>query len=131
MPNKAYAREWLAFARRHLETATLLYEANHYGDVIVIEAQQAMEKSLKALLALDNVKIPRSHDLGEIAALLHATISFREEEKSLLERATDYYKEDRYPNPRYSLPSQEEVESILAFARQLHEQVAEVVETAV
>jgi hypothetical protein len=34
MANKTYAREWLAFSKRNLATAVLLFEANHYWVIV-------------------------------------------------------------------------------------------------
>lgn len=34
MANKTYAKKWLVFAMKNLNTAKLLYEANHYEDII-------------------------------------------------------------------------------------------------
>jgi HEPN domain-containing protein len=52
MPNYQYASEWLNFARKHLETAELLYRENHYPDIIAIELHQTIEKSFKAYRTL-------------------------------------------------------------------------------
>jgi len=49
MANKTYAKEWLVFAMKNLNTAKLLYEANHYEDIIGIELQQVLEKVLKSM----------------------------------------------------------------------------------
>jgi hypothetical protein len=40
---------------------------------------------------------------------------------SFLEIATDYFKEDRYPNPCYNLPQREEIEKVLLFTYYLFE----------
>lgn len=124
MPNEVYAQEWLSFAYRNLLTAIRLDEVDHFTDIIVIEAEQAIEKMLKALLAYENKKIPKSHFLDELASLTDMIV-FDDEEMSLLEKATDYYREDRYPNPRYTLPSREETRQILDYARTLFERVCE------
>ncbi len=55
MANKTYAKEWLLFSKKNLDTAKLL----------------------------------------------------------LLRMATNYYKEYRYPNPNYSVPSRKEIEEVL------------------
>ena len=50
------------------ETATL--GTGKALDTVCFHAQQAAEKSLKALLALENVPYPFHHDLGELAGLV-------------------------------------------------------------
>jgi hypothetical protein len=37
--------------------------------------------------------------------------------------ATDYYKEDRYPNPNYSLPPREEIKELLDFTQNFFDRV--------
>ena len=41
-------------------------------DMVCFHAQQAVEKSLKALLAMKDVEHPWRHDLGELLALVRA-----------------------------------------------------------
>ncbi|SHO81118.1 hypothetical protein MNB_SV-15-600 [hydrothermal vent metagenome] len=81
MVNKTYALEWLNFSIKNLNTAKLLFEANHYEDEIVF-----------------------------------------------LREATNYYKEDRYPNPNYFLPSKEEIKEILDFTDKLFYRVCQILE---
>lgn len=115
MPNKPYAVEWLFFAKRNIDTAVLLYNASHYEDIIGIELQQALEKVLKSVLAFQNLKIPKEHDLVKIYFLIEPFIVLQEQDVVRLRMATDYYKEDRYPNPYYQLPSREEIKDMLDF----------------
>lgn len=51
MGNQVYALEWLQFASCNLITAQHLFEVNHFTDIIVIDAQQAIEKTLKSIIA--------------------------------------------------------------------------------
>jgi len=125
MPNRAYAKEWLEFAIKNLETAQLLYNANHYEDIIGVEIQQSLEKILKSLLAYKNIKIPKTHKLVEI--LEYTNLALNKEEKFLLEIATDYYRSDRYPNPNYTLPSREEIKEVLDFTKNLFGEVCKIV----
>lgn len=119
MPNRAYCTEWLRFAKKDLETAKVLFEADHYTDTIGVQLQQALEKSLKALFAFKNEKIPREHDLVKIYFLLDEDALIDDEAIMLLRIATNYYMEERYPNPRYTLPPHEEIEKILTFTHSL------------
>lgn len=69
----AEARRWLHFAlddlasaRLHLSTAMILPNQACY------HAQQAAEKSLKAILIARGVRFPKTHDLLALAAILPA-----------------------------------------------------------
>lgn len=125
MGNKVYALEWLQFASRSLITAKHLLNVNHFTDIIVLDAQQALEKTLKAILAYQNKKITKTHNLDELASLIVDTIIFNEDEVRLLEKITDYYREDRYPNPNYTLPKRDETIEIVHFAQKLFDDVCQ------
>ena len=47
MLNPKYANEWLDLADKHLSTARLLFDADHYTDIIGTELQKALERYLK------------------------------------------------------------------------------------
>jgi len=128
MANKPYAIEWLEFSYKNLLTGKHLYEVNHFTDIIVVDLQQAIEKMLKAVLANENRKITKTHNLDELASLISDKIEFDENEIELLEKTTDFYREDRYPNPNYSLPSQEETKDILDFSEMLFEKVCDILD---
>jgi len=112
MANSKYALEWLDLADHNLKAAEILFHAHHFTDVIGCEIQQALEKSLKSLLANRNAKIPKTHNLVELY-VLQSDINLEEYELSFLDQATLYYIGDRYPGPRYSLPPREEIEALL------------------
>jgi HEPN domain-containing protein len=128
MANTAYAKEWLTFAKKNLDTAKLLFEVNHYEDIIGVELQQALEKVLKSILANKNLKIQKDHDLVKIYYTIEEYLQIEEDEIVLLKIATDYYKEDRYPNPNYFLPPREEIKEVLDFTAKLFDRVCGILE---
>ena len=126
MANKSYANEWLTFSIKNLNTAKLLYEVNHYEDIIGVELQQTLEKLLKSIFANENIKIPKDHDLVKLYYTIEKFVNLEENEVIYLRIATDYYKEDRYPNPNYSLPPREEVREVLDFTQKLFDRVCSI-----
>lgn len=65
------ARQFLAVAERDLDTFRLLAETRSIADESVgFHAQQALEKCLKAVLALHGVEFRRTHDLAVLLDLL-------------------------------------------------------------
>jgi HEPN domain-containing protein len=124
MPNYQYASEWLNFARKHLETAELLYRENHYPDIIAIELHQTIEKSFKAVLAFNGVRIIRSHNLLELHKLCNNYIDLSIQDTDSLMEINDYYEAERYPGPKYSLPEVNEIEKNLAISNQLYSSIA-------
>lgn len=123
MSNKVYAQEWLSFAKRNIETARLLFNVKHYEDIIGVEIQQAIEKLLKSIMAYAGIKIPKEHDLVRLYFLVDTVLQIEDSEIVLLRIATNYYKEDRYPNPNYSLPPRSEVKEVLEFAEKIFDAV--------
>lgn len=125
MPNKTYALEWLNLASRNLETARLLLRENHYTDSIAIETQQTIEKSFKAIYAYFGINIPRTHSLTVLFNFVSEKILFDEIDIDVVIAISDFYETDRYPGPKYILPSREEVEYYFQFAQQLFKKIEE------
>jgi len=130
-PEKTWgtAREWLARARgalalaRAQKTNEILYEDLCY------EAQQAVEKALKALLVFRGRKFRFTHDLEELATEI---VGHDTEAPELLKEAialTRYAVEARYPGP-YEPATQEEHQEALRLADAVVAWVTETIEGA-
>jgi HEPN domain-containing protein len=91
-------REWIAKAESDLITAahTLKLGARCPTDSVCFHAQQCVEKYLKALLVLERVDFPRTHDLEKLTSLLPVRVRprFTPSEQAIL---TDYATAARYP----------------------------------
>ncbi len=64
-----HAEGLLKKAGNDLIAARATLETHHATDTVCFHAQQAVEKSLKAILALHDVAYPWRHDLGELLRL--------------------------------------------------------------
>lgn len=124
MANKQYALEWLELAKHNLEAADLLFNSGHYTDVIGIEIHQAIEKTIKAVYAYNNIKILKTHNLLRLANNCNLT-SIIQADYDILEKASDYYNESRYPGPKYQMPDIKEIETVLNIAHKLYEKVSQ------
>ncbi|RLD60306.1 MAG: hypothetical protein DRI95_15760 [Bacteroidetes bacterium] len=116
--NKTASIEWLTIAYHDLKSAQILFEANHFTDSIGNDLQQAIEKILKSIFAFKNKKIPKTHNLYELYILTEG-LQLQENEINILDTATEYLKEDRYPNPNYILPPKKEIKGVMEFAEEL------------
>jgi HEPN domain-containing protein len=91
-------REWLAKAENDLKTAahTLKLGADCPTDTVCFHAQQCVEKYVKAVLVLQGIDFPKTHDLENLAGLLpgRVRLSLSAEEQG---RLTDYATGARYP----------------------------------
>ncbi len=91
-------REWVAKAESDLKTAvyTLKVKDESTADTICYHAQQCAEKYFKAALTNMGRDFPRTHDIGELVALVPVKQrpKLSPEEQRLL---TDYAVTMRYP----------------------------------
>jgi len=121
--NEASAKEWLNKAWHHFSSGKLLYEAEHYTDVIAVDFHYAVEVTLKSILALQNKKIVKTHDLIDISEQVSEYIEFDFEEKKLLILISTYHIRGSYPPRDRKMPSRKELKVVLDFAETLFEEV--------
>jgi len=126
--NKISAKEWLEKAWHNLSGAKIFYEVNHYTDVTAVEIHYAAEKTLKSVLAFENKKILKTHDLNEIHSLIQEVISFDENELEILDIISDYHIEESYPAFDRKLPPREEIKEVLDFTAKLFDRVCGILE---
>ena len=69
----AEALRWLEFARRDLRIVAALHADPTLFTAACVHAQQAAEKSLKAVLVLHDLPVPFTHDLAYLRRLLETT----------------------------------------------------------
>lgn len=91
-------REWVLKAENDLKNAahTLLLGKECPTDTVCFHAQQCAEKYVKALLVLDGIPFPKTHDLERLVSLVPSATrpSLTLAEQSLL---TEYATGARYP----------------------------------
>jgi HEPN domain-containing protein len=109
MPNQTYAKEWLDRAKRNLDTAVLLFNHNHYTDVIAIDIHQTLEKAFKSVYAYHGISIPRTHNLLPLFEFVRNKISIEDVNVDDILVISDYYDSDRYPGSKYKQSSKFEV----------------------
>lgn len=126
--NKTSAKEWLNKAWHHFSSAKILYEANHYTDVIAVDLHYAVEVTLKAFLAYENQKIVKTHDLIEISELVKDKISFDYEEKKMMVLISTYHIKGSYPPRDNKMPSRDEIKEVLEFASELFDKVCSILD---
>ena len=121
--NEKSAKEWLNKAWHHLSSAKILFEVHHYTDTIAVDLHYAVEVTLKAFLAYENKKIPKTHDLIELHAHVRDKIDFNEDELALLDKITNYHIKGSYPPHDKFLPQREEIQEVLIFSEHLFNNV--------
>ncbi len=104
----AVVREWVTKADNDLKTSkqTLKLDEDSPTDTICFHAQQCVEKYIKALMVLNQIPFPKTHNLIELLNLLptkyHSLLS--KDEQQLL---TVYATVTRYPGDYEDIPLSE------------------------
>ena len=89
-------RGWLAKAESDLSAARRILGGPGPYDTACFHAQQAIEKCLKAVLSCEGARIPRTHDLGDLAELVQAVRPDIELDAEGLSEITPFAVELRY-----------------------------------
>jgi len=126
--NKTTTKEWLKKAWHNLSGAKIFYNVNHYTDTIAVELHYTVEKILKSLLAYQNKKIPKTHDLTKIHSFITDIIEFNEKELELLDIISEYHIEESYPAFNRPLPPRSEIKEVLKFTEKLFEDVCKILD---
>jgi len=124
--NEAAAKEWLNKAWHHFSSGKLLYDANHYADVIAVDFHYAAELILKSFLAYENKKILKIHDLNELSFLVEKYISFSLDEQKLMAIISKYHIKGSYPTRDRQMPSKEELKVVMDFIDALLSQACKI-----
>lgn len=86
---------WIEIAEYDIETAQAMFKTKRYLYVLFM-CQQAVEKTLKALVTKETEKFPpKTHDLIQLVEL--TSLKPSDEQKEILAKLTFYYIETRYP----------------------------------
>ncbi len=84
-----------------------------------LNLQITLGKTFKAVFAYYGQVIPRTHSLPILFNFLKDKIEIEEAIIDDLIVISDYYETDRYPGPRYFVPSREEVETYFDFTESM------------
>ena len=98
--------KWLKRAKSNLKIAKTKKDKDIYYEDLCFEAQQCVEKALKALLLYLNEEIPKFHSFHILLAKLEKHIEIPDDIKDVTE-LTDYAVQTRYPGDYTPLSKQE------------------------
>jgi len=118
------ARDWLAKAATDLLVCErLLLEGAEFSEAVAFHAQQAAEKSLKALLVARQVEFPKTHDIERLLELVAHGDGPLAEALADAPELTPYGVEYRYPG-EYAPVSAETANACVSFARKVYDEIA-------
>jgi HEPN domain-containing protein len=114
-------KEWIKKADHDLGSAKIIYlHLPDYFDTIAFHCQQAVEKSIKAILVFFKIEFQRSHDLVYLLELLSRKIEIDEIKFRNAFTLNNYAVQIRYPNKIVKL-TKEEIEMAIQIAEEFQE----------
>lgn len=127
--DKESAKDWLRLAKIDLDSANKLAgPPDPIPSTCLYHCQQAAEKSAKAVLALNNEKVPNIHDVGRILELIEEYDERLTSFASAAEELTLYATEYRYPKAGVKPISEADVAKAISDAKEIFNLVSSIVE---
>ena len=101
---KEVSRDWLKAATDDLETIAKIIDHEHLTNIVAFHAQQAVEKSLKAVIEEYGLEITKIHSLARLVEITRPYLSMALDD-TLVETLDRLYIDARYPGELGLLPS--------------------------
>ena len=122
------AKEWLKSSSFDLENISYIIKVERLSGVVAFHAQQAIEKSLKAYLAYNEIDIPKTHKLQNL--LGRVDIEF-EVDDNILQLIDKLYIDSRYPGDLgllpYGQPTLEDAKEFYESAQTIFDEICRVI----
>jgi len=126
------AKEWLRAAKLDLDNVKCILEIEHLTPIIAFHSQQAIEKSLKALLVSKSVGVKRTHSLEKLLKMCESYIEITNFD--IIDLLDSLYIESRYPCSMgllpYGSPTLEDGKEFYNFALDIFTKVTAIVENS-
>lgn len=125
MPYKDNSSDWLFFAGSDLQTAKSVLQGgiNH---MVCFHSQQAIEKSLKAILRHVNQPLPKTHSLAKLLAKTKEAVPSLQLPEEEIYFVDQFYSPTRYPDTfpgslPEGLPNRADAEKSLKTAENIYQ----------
>ncbi len=100
---KQITKDWLETAKLDLEAIPYLLENERLTGQVAFHAQQAIEKSLKAIIEESGQRVPKIHSLSKLFDICESFVSIQSDEEIII-ALDSLYIESRYPGEFGLLP---------------------------
>jgi HEPN domain-containing protein len=121
--------DWLRHARSDLALARVERPAEVFLEMLCFHAQQAVEKSIKAVLLAKGIHFPYTHDIAKLISLVKETEISWPEDLNQAADLTEYASETRYPGSMEPV-SEEDYRQAIGIAEQVLAWAASLIEEA-
>ncbi len=119
---KEMTKEWLKAAEDDLDVIEEILDVKHLTNMVAFHAQQAIEKSFKAILEEKEIEIIKMHKLETLLSKIKNYLNFTID-LQLIKRLDEVYIESRYPSDIGLLPNgkpgYEEAKKFYQFAKMI------------
>ena len=109
---------WIKYAEADMKTALVLADISDLAAQVIFHAQQASEKSLKALIIEQGINPKKTHDLSSLIADLSTQFPDLLQFAPITARLMSLYASTRYP-VNLQFPQNESVKDFISLAEQL------------
>ncbi len=123
---KKITKEWLTAALDDLMVIEKIVDEAHLTHIVAFHAQQAIEKSIKAVMEERDIDVPKIHNLLTLFSKIEGYTSYSAD-LDFLKTLDALYVDARYPGDFGLLPNGkpglEEAKEFFHIARELHEAI--------
>ena len=128
---KKQAKQWLHFSKVDLSTIEKIKDDEFLTQSAAFHSHQSVEKSLKAIIALYDRKIPKVHDLLLLIGIIEEINIEINIDQDILDSINQIYIDSRYPSDFGLLPSGiptiEKINEFDNFARDIYNKVEKLI----
>jgi HEPN domain-containing protein len=123
---KTITREWLECAQDDIAVLAEIIESEHLTNMVAFHAQQAVEKSFKAIVEEFDLGFIRTHSLETLLERVRSHIT-TEVDMDIIKQLDEAYTSSRYPGDvgllLYGKPTQKDASKFYAFAQNIVEMI--------
>ena len=131
---KLITEEWLKRARDDLDVAMEIIVREHLTNMVAFHSQQAVEKSLKAIVEEFEIGFVKIHNLERLIGIVNQRMDL-DVDLNFIKRLDEVYISMRYPSDLGLLPSGkptiQDARELYEFAENLYHNVKKLLEKAV
>lgn len=128
---KQITNDWLGAASTDIESIGYLLQNERLTGHVAFHAQQAIEKTLKALMEEHEYRVPRIHSLSKLFECCSAYIDFQFDEDIVI-ALDSLYIESRYPGEFGLLPegkpTLKQAQIFYTFAQEVYQTVMKILD---